>query len=126
MSKNCVRSLLEIKELVLPVRIGRDQEERQRPQEVAFHIVLGFTRMINDEQSDRLENSVCYSEICSRIKNLTSENRFSLIEKLAFETLSLLKARLPSGVLARVRVRKIQPPLPDLKGGVVYTCGDFF
>lgn len=121
-----VRSVLEIKDLVLPVRIGRDREEREKPQEVAFHIVLGFTKALNDERSDRLENSVCYSKICAQIRKLTEQNSFSLIEKLAFETLTALKAELPGGVTARVRVHKIHPPVPNLKGGVVYTCGDFF
>ncbi len=121
-----IRSVLEINELVLPVRLGRDRREREKPQEVAFHIVLGFTKALNDERSDRLENSVCYSKICAQIKKLTEQNSFSLIEKLAFETLTSLKAELPAGVLVRARVHKIHPPVPNLKGGVVYTCGDFF
>ena len=119
-------SVLEIKDFVLPVRIGRDSREREKPQKVAFHIVLGFTKALKDEQSDHLENSLCYSEICAQIKKLTEQNCFSLIEKLAFETLTVLKAKLPEGVLARVRVHKIHPPVPNLKGGVFYTCGDFF
>lgn len=120
-----MHSLLEIKSLVLPVHIGRTKEERQKAQDVAFHVTLGFTQVLNDEQTDELENSVCYLKVCEKIKQLTSHNTFSLIEKLGFETLTVLKKILPSGICVRVCVHKIHPPVSHLEGGVSYTCGDF-
>ena len=120
-----MHSFLEIKSLILPVHIGRDQEERQKAQDVSFHITLGFTQALKDEQTDQLESSVCYFEVCEKIKKLISQNTFSLIEKLAFETLAVIKKNLPPYVCVRVCVHKIQAPVPHLKGGVSYTCGDF-
>ena len=119
-------SLLEVKSLILPVHIGLSLEERQAAQDIAFHITVGFTQALKDEQTDKLENSVCYFKICEQIKTLTRENTFSLIEKLAFRTLTELKTLLPSDVKMRVCVHKVKPPIPDLKGGVSYTCGDVF
>ena len=119
-------SLLEIKSLVLPVHIGLSLEERQEAQDIAFHITVGFTQAPKDEKTDKLENSVCYFKVCEQIKKLTSENTFSLIEKLAFHTLTELRKLLPSDVKVRVCVHKIKPPVPYLKGGVSYTCGDIF
>jgi len=119
-------SFLEIKALTLPVHIGRTETERQKAQDVAFNITLGFTQILTDEQTDKLKHSICYSEICEQIKQLTSQNIFSLIEKLAFDILTALKAQLPAGVCVRVCVHKINPPVPHLKGGVSYTCGDIF
>ena len=120
-----MHSFLEIKSLVLPVHIGRTEEERQKAQDVSFHITLGFTQAPKDEQTDQLENSVCYFKICEKVRELTSKSTFSLIEKLAFETLAVLKKDLSSNIYVRVCVHKIQAPVPHLKGGVSYTCGDF-
>lgn len=119
-------SLLEIKSLVLPVHIGLSPEERQEVQDIAFHITMGFTQAPKDEQTDKLENSVCYFKVCEQIKKLTQENTFFLIEKLGFCVLTELKKLLPSDVRVRVCVHKIKPPIPYLKGGVSYTCGDVF
>ncbi len=124
--KSPVRSCLEIKSLILSIHIGRTAEERQKTQDIGFHITLGFTQVLTDERSDKLENSVCYSKICEWIRQLTSQKSFSLIEKLAFETLTTLKTKLPSGTRVRVCVQKIHPPVPGLEGGVFYTCGDIF
>lgn len=119
-------SLLEIKSLILPVHIGISPEEREEAQEIAFHIKVGFTQALKDEQTDKLENSVCYFKVCEQIKKITQENTFFLIEKLAFSVLTELKTLLPSDVKVRVSVHKIKPPIPSLKGGVSYTCGDVF
>ena len=118
-------SFLEIKSLILPVHIGRTEEERQEPQDIAFHITVGFTKALSDERTDTLEQSVCYFKICEQIRVLASRNKFSLIEKLGFDTLAALKALLPSGVRVRVCVHKMHPPVSHLEGGVSYTCGDF-
>ena len=123
-----MHSLLEIKSLILPVYIGRTKKERDKAQDIAFHITIGFTKALKDEETDKMENSVCYSKVCEQIKQLTLKNKFSLIEKLAFETLITVKKLLSSQKKTRVRVcvHKIHPPVANLEGGVSYTCGDFF
>ncbi len=124
-NKNSIYSFLEIKSLVLPVRIGQTEQERQNPQDISFNMTLGFTQALNDEKTDKLKNSVCYFKICERVKQLTNQNQFALVEKLAFEILTALKAELPAYTRVQVRVQKLKAPVPHLKGGVSYTCGDF-
>ncbi|MYE07707.1 MAG: dihydroneopterin aldolase [Oligoflexia bacterium] len=119
-----MHSFLEIKSLVLPVYIGRTKKERQKTQDISFHITLGFMQAPKDEKTDQLKNSVCYFKVCEKIRQLTSQNTFSLIEKLAFETLTIIKKDLPSHICVRICVHKIKAPVPYLKGGVSYTCGD--
>ena len=119
-----MHSFLEIKSLVLPVYIGLAKEERKKAQDISFHVTLGFAQAPEDEQTDELENSVCYFKVCERIRQLIAHNTFSLIEKLACDTLVALKKDLPPDVSVRVCVHK-QASVPYLKGGVSYTCGDF-
>ena len=123
-----MHSLLEIKSLILPVHIGRTKKERNKVQDISFYITVGFTEALKDEETDKMENSICYSKVCEEIKQLTIKNKFSLIEKLASETLTTVKKLLPSPQKAQVRVciHKIHPPVTNLEGGVFYTCGDFF
>ena len=123
-----MHSLLEIKSLVLPVYIGRTKEERDKAQDIAFHITIGFTQALKDEKTDKIENSVCYSRICEQIQQLISQKQFFLIEKLAFDTFTIVKKLLPAPNKTRIRVcvQKVHPPVAHLKGGVSYTYGDFF
>ena len=121
-----MHSFLEIKSLILPVHIGLSEEERCQLQDIAFHITIAFPEGgLRGERTDKLENSVCYFKICERIKQITSQNSFSLIEKLAFDIFTELKTLLSLPVCLRVCVHKINPPIPHLKGGVSYTCSDF-
>jgi len=120
-----IYSILEVKELILPVHIGKSLDERNNKQDIAFYITLGFTKLLNDEKKDKF--SVCYAALCDRIKQLVSKNTFSLIEDLASEVLRDIKSMVPpdKGVLINVCVHKVKPPVKGLKGGVSYTCGDF-
>ena len=121
-----MHSVLEIHSLMASLRIGNDPKERNTPQEVAIDITIGFASPPSEEKTDELKHSVCYSKICTAVRELTAQKSFSLIEKLSFEVLTKVKQLLPPGTCARVRVHKINPPVQNLKGGVSYTCGDSF
>lgn len=119
-----MKSVLEIKSLTLPVRLGRDQKERANPQEVAFHITIGFFKPLTEEKTDKLKDSVCYFAVCESVQNLVTKKHFCLIENVAGEVLKKLKKLLPNKTSIKVSVHKVKPPVPFLKGGVYYTTGD--
>ena len=135
-----IHSTLEIKSLTLPVHLGQSKEERDKPQEVVFHITVGFRTAPKEEQTDHLnqtgqrggeeqaqssiQDSVCYFALCESVQKLVTKNRFCLIEKLANTVLENLKVLLPEKASLKVCVHKVKPPVPFLKGGVSYTCGD--
>ena len=121
-----MHSVLEIHSLMVSLHIGNSPKEKLTPQEVAIDITIGFTSPPLEEQTDELKHSVCYSKICTAVRELTAQKSFSLIEKLCFEILTQVKKLLPPETHARVRVHKINPPVKNLKGGVSYTCGDSF
>ena len=121
---NTLHSILEIKSLTLPVHLGQDKKERDKPQEVIFHITVGFQSAPIEEKTDQLQNSVCYFALCKRVQKLVAQNHFCLIENLGSTVLENLKSFLPKKVALKVSVHKVSPPVPYLKGGVSYTCGD--
>ncbi len=120
-----MHSVLEIKSLVLPVHLGQDKAEREKPQKVAFHITVGFPDPPKEEQTDKMEDSVCYFRLCEIIrKSVNKPKGFCLIEGLGGLVWKNLRKCLPQKALLKVSVHKIQAPVPFLKEGVSYTCGD--
>ena len=121
-----MHSILEIKSFYLPVYIGSTQKEQNKPQNICIDITLSFSKPYKAENSDKLEDTICYAFICKKIKTTIANKKFCLIEKLAGLLLKELKKNLPKKTLMRVRVQKPQTPVTGLKGGVSYTCGDKF
>ena len=119
-----MKSVLEIKSLTLPVRLGQDKKERASPQEVVFHITIGFIEPLTEEKTDCLKDSVCYFAVCECVQKLVTQKPFCLIEHVAGEVLENLKNLLPKKTSLKVSVHKVNPPVPFLKGGVCYTTGD--
>jgi len=121
-----MHSILEIKSLQLPVRIGSTTQERHTPQTNSFHIRIGFTEQPVAETTDHLDHSVCYVNVCNIIKQFTANQEFHLMEKLTYSLLQEIKTSLPSHIYLQVCACKKHPPISQLEEGVSYTCGDQF
>ena len=119
-----MHSILKIKSLNLPVHIGQNEEERRIAQDIHFYINIGFPQPPQAEQTDNIENTVCYHKICETLKKLTSQKTFALVEKLAHDSLIEIKKLIPDTAYVSVCVHKIHPPVVNLQEGVSYTCGD--
>ena len=117
------RSRLNINELCLPVHLGCSPEEKSAPQEVCFSIEVEFPKPPPGETTDRLKDTICYDEICKTLRDYIKDRPFNLIEKLARESLSVLRKKYPS-VLIRLTLYKKAPPVERLKEGVQYSCGE--
>ena len=77
------------------------------------------------EKTDRLEDTLCYEEVCVTLRDFIKVQQFHLIEKMARECLSLLKKKYPF-MRIQLTLHKKAPPVEGLKGGVTYTCGEDF
>lgn len=78
---------------------GVDAEERERGQRFLFDITLD----VGDAgASDRIEDAVDYRLVAARVKAVSDERQFNLLEALASAVADDLMARFP---LERVRVR---------------------
>lgn len=118
-----ITAVLEIKSLKLPVTIGREAAERTQTQDILFHVKIGLKKQRNNTDTSHF---ICYQEICERIKNISIQKNFLLIETLAQAIIDDLKKKLPDDVYVQVIVHKTHPPIKELKDGVSYTCGDMF
>lgn len=125
---------LEIRSLVLKVRLGVTAEERRLPQEVAFSVWLRFTELPSACLNDDLAGSVDYGALCAEIENCVDGREFQLIEFLAHEVSAAIRSKIrgevkeESGkdqVLMKLEVHKMYPPVPSLQGGSAFVMGDF-
>jgi FolB domain-containing protein len=124
MTEKKLHSTLELKDFTLPVHLGCEDWERKSGQSVNFRITFGFKKPPKAEQSDELEDSICYAKVCKKIEALTRETHFKLIEKLAEDVRQNLIENFPNHDYLRVSIHKLKPPVDLLTNGVVYSCGD--
>ena len=116
---------LSIHNLSLPAYIGHSSQERATPQEISLSIKMEFPLTPSAEITDSLEDTLCYEEVCKRLREFIKSKQFQLIEKMAKECFDFLKNRYPS-MRIQLTLHKKNPPIEGLKGGVKYTCGDAF
>jgi len=101
--------------------LGCSIEERTHKQEVRFSIQINFQEPPMGEVSDKLEETLCYANVCHLIDELTSTQHYQLIEKLALKVLTELKKLQPQDEVI-VTCHKVNPPVKNLFGGVKYVC----
>lgn len=94
-----------VRDLVLPCNIGVHLHEKGQTQRVRINLDLGVWEG-DGQHGDRLENVVCYEDIVTRVRAVTSDGHVNLAETLAerIATLCLQDANCRS---ARVRVEKL-------------------
>lgn len=115
---------LKVRGILLPIRLGRSEEERLNPQQVEIDVTIRFETPPRGMVTDRLEDTVCYDALVSAIKEVVANREFSLIEYLANEILTSLRSVVESEHELRVTVRKVSPPVPEITKGAEFTVGD--
>ncbi|TMJ96912.1 MAG: dihydroneopterin aldolase [Actinobacteria bacterium] len=95
--------MIEIEGLEVPGFHGALEVERRRGQRFVFDIQL--TAHDAGVRSDKLADTVDYTEVVALIRDVSDQNRFNLIEALAASVADALIERFPIS-RARVRVRK--------------------
>jgi dihydroneopterin aldolase len=116
---------LRVQDLVLQVHLGCSAEERAKPQEVRVTLEFRFTEPPGGAVSDKIEEALCYAEVCTAVRRLTDSSEYCLIERLASEIYGVAAEMAGPAAQTAVRVHKVRPPVADLSGGSVYVCGDF-
>lgn len=116
-------SILHIQALEINVNLGWTAEERSQKQTVRAGIEIRFftppAACINDE----LEHTICYAKLIDLLKQHIQDQRFHLIEHLAYTIHAFIKASLLETAAITVRLTKF-PAIPGLLGGVHFSYGD--
>jgi 7,8-dihydroneopterin aldolase/epimerase/oxygenase len=111
------------------VRLGCSDQEKFNPQLVSLNVELYFKVLPEGATSDRLEDTVCYSDLVQNVKSFCRNRQFNLIEYLTAEIYQVVKDSLKQHrslvTFIGVTGHKMSPPVPDIYGGVTFTyCDD--
>ena len=116
---------LRIEDYTVPVRLGCGEPEREVPQEVRFTVEVRFDAAPPGAVSDRIEETVCYADLCDALKRLCQDREFRLIERLALQAYQVVRELVSSADQVALRIHKVRPPIENLRGGSQYRIGDF-
>jgi len=120
-----VYSSLKIKDFSLLIKLGVNLEERMVPQEILVSIEIRFKTPPKGTKTDQIDNTICYSDVCSIIENYLITREYNLIEKLGGDLFQLLREIIGRDNQIWIQVHKINPPIKGLRGGAIFCLGDF-
>lgn len=110
---------LRIEHLEFQGHCGVTPEERQTPQPIAVDVELDYppSTLAAAAATDDLAQAVDYARVAERVIEIGRSRPFHLVEALADRLLAMIFAEFP---VSRVRlwVRKLAPPLKDVRGSV--------
>ncbi len=116
---------LEVRELRYLLRLGVSSEERARPQEVSVTVHYRFFAAPAGQFSDDIGGTLCYATLNDALERHFAAREFKLLERVAGETYAVARELARGAAEVAVRVHKLHPPVKNLAGGALFTCGDF-
>mgnify|MGYP001301459125 CR=1 FL=1 len=99
------KTKIEIFDLRYPVRIGCSEEERSKPQELAFDIEIDLDAM-SSCKSDNLNQTICYMQVSQLMHEMAEKHVVSLIERFAWLSVEEIFKRFPMAEKIRFKIRK--------------------
>ena len=119
-----MKYILEISQLSLNLHIGLSKEEREIAQEIEFNLKIVFNELPKACISDKINDTLCYSECSKEIESFCLNNSFQLIEHLCHKLYTHLKNNFlsPKDKLS-LQVFK-NPPLDNVKGKCSFCIED--
>ena len=120
-------STLAINKVRLMVRLGCEADERAMPQPIDVDVALFFREPPPACQTDQLDKTICYADLCQLLDQTCEGKEFKLIENLAFCFYSKLKDFLADSakIAIWVRVHKLHPPILQQTAGASFCYGDW-
>lgn len=111
-------SILCVKGLELFLHIGVPEEERAGIQRLVVNLDVSYANSPSGCLTDEIEDTVCYDELCTKLKSAIEAREFKLIEYLAAEILAFVKPFFPNSTVA-VEILK-WPAIKDFTGSVSF------
>ena len=120
-------SVFVIERLELMAHLGIYDDERAGLQPIAFDVRLYFPTPPGWTFDDNAQ-FFDYQQITDRLRDLVKGKPYRLIEFLANEAFNIVRAHLDeigSGdIKIWLKLTKLEPPIPELKGGSSYITSD--
>lgn len=108
-----MKGILKIQNAVFYAYHGVMSEEQSLGRKFEVDIELGYD-FSKAAETDKLEYAINYENVYKYLNALLTENRFYLIERLAYVIGKKILEKFESVEQVRVKVRKLHPPIGGL------------
>lgn len=112
--------LLAINDIRLNVHLGNTSKERASSQQVAIDISILYTANKSTD-TDNLEDTVCYEQLVTALKQAAMGQEFKLIERLSKVLYEALTSIIPNPHQFNITVHKLQVPIAEILGRASFT-----
>ncbi len=115
-------NVIEIRGLEISACHGVLDFEKVKPQKFVFDAEL-IADFFSVSETDDIAGTVNYAEVCALIEKVTTENKFNLIERLAFECAFRILEIFGNVQGIKLTCKKPEAPLLQKFGSVAVTVG---
>lgn len=109
-----------LQRLELSVHIGTEPEERALRQLIEVSVTVRNHTQPAGCLSDRLADTLALDAVAERVRGIAEAGSFALLEHLAQRLHDGLGELCPPGSALDLRVTKLAPPIPRLRGGTSF------
>ncbi|OGT38043.1 MAG: hypothetical protein A3F11_03485 [Gammaproteobacteria bacterium RIFCSPHIGHO2_12_FULL_37_14] len=95
-----------------------------RKQLLTLDITIDFPQPPTACETDRLEDTFCYSTLAAAIRTEVSSRHCRLVEHLAREVYLIIKKTIPQQINIGVAITKYPSTITDLQNGITFHYGD--
>ena len=106
-------SKIIIKDLEIWVHLGTTSQEQSSAQKIKWGAEYISKKFL------------CYQSFCQKLTEHSQSQKFSLLEEMTSFCFKKIREDFPEIQSLRLYLHKVSPPVPHLKGGVIYEYGDF-
>lgn len=100
-----LKTKIEIFDLRYNLRIGCTEEERSKPQELAFDIEMDLDAVASCK-SDNLDQTICYMQVSQLMHEMSEKHVVALIERFAWLSVEEMFKRFPMAEKIRFKIKK--------------------
>ncbi len=117
-----LQTSLELQDLRFKILIGCNEDEKIFQQDIQIYIKISFTSTPLGCQTDILSDTLCYDKITRVIREVCNQKHHQLIEHLGWQIYKKIKQDYNYKIT--IKINKLNPPIPELKGGAIFTIED--
>jgi dihydroneopterin aldolase len=110
-----VSDYVNLENVILPVRIGTNEKEREIPQPIEFQVKIEIDASKAGE-TDSIHDTINYVNVYEKMKEISSQKPYCLLERLcALIVEALLEL---GGASVWIKAKKVRCPIPGMLGHI--------
>jgi dihydroneopterin aldolase len=119
-----IYTMTAVNRLRVDMEIGCFPQERGRTQPIEISFKMFSPAPVVGCETDRLEDTICYDNLCKQMRDFCGATPMYLIEHLGKRIYDLLRTHVGEEVKLWVKISKCYPPIEGLLGSPEFVYSD--